>query len=106
MTSVTEMQLVNPGQSLRTDLLGKTPVSKAVDVIQPNGELQLPASLGTTRLNDAAITKLSNGESTMYVFGEITYKDVFDKFHSTRFCMFVFRDLKTLNSCDKYNEAN
>ena len=105
MTSATAMQFVNPGQSFEP-ILNKAPTPAPVDIIQPNGELYLPVDLGTTRLNDAAINRLRSGESTLYVFGEITYSDVFGRAHFNRFCMFVAHDLKTLNSCATYNEAN
>lgn len=105
MTSITTMQFVNPGQSFHPTL-GKTATPQAIDVIQPNGELQLPSSLGMTKLNDAAIDRLRAGASILYVYGEVKYRDVFDAEHVSRFCMFVSRDLKTLSSCDEYNEAN
>jgi hypothetical protein len=41
-----------------------------------------------------------------YVFGEILYRDVFDRPHFTRFCMRIEADLKTSKWCDTYNEAD
>jgi hypothetical protein len=73
-------------------------------VIFPNGQLALisvPIRLDEANLNRVTVT----GEAFLYVYGELTYDDIFQSTHTTHFCMFYDRSLKP-GTCSTYNDAN
>jgi hypothetical protein len=49
---------------------------------------------------------IKSGDYVFYIFGEITYDDVFNRRHSTTFCFFTNADVDAANACDTYNDAN
>jgi hypothetical protein len=64
----------------------------------------LNSGAGVVGTNDLA--EIESGESIVYVFGRITYRDVFQKEHRTTFCGFLNRNLTTLRACKTYNQAD
>ena len=72
-------------------------------VIQPNAMhyLQTPV----TRFSAVQVNAIRNGSMVFYVYGEVTYKDVFELDHFTRFCAFVQKTLDSFTGC-AWNDAN
>lgn len=54
------------------------------------------------------IQALRNGDVRLYVHGSLTYQDIFDHLHFTKFCMSVSRDLSVFGAYGgrEYNDAN
>ena len=75
-------------------------------VLQPGMTAGLPHR-GRQNLTPADVKLLREGTAArVYVFGEIRYRDVFDRPHFTRFCMRIEADLKTSKWCAIHNEAD
>ena len=78
----------------------------SVLMIQPGMAVGLPHK-GRKNLSGADVKVLREGSlARVHVFGEILYRDIFDRPHFTRFCMRIEADLKTSRWCDTYNEAD
>ena len=54
----------------------------------------------------ADIDDLADGKKVLYMFGLITYEDIFNQSHWTKFCMYLSADLSTFTGCSKYNETD
>jgi len=54
----------------------------------------------------ADIDDLAGGKKILYMFGLITYEDIFNQSHWTKFCMYLSADLSTFTGCSKYNETD
>ena len=52
------------------------------------------------------ISDLASGKKILYMFGLITYEDIFKQSHWTKFCMYLSPDLTTFTGCSKYNETD
>ena len=81
------------------------PGTDRMGVIQPGLRLQVTTPT-TERASKVQIDTYRTGENVLYLYGRITYDDVFDKPHSTTFCMRLLRDLTAFTDCDTYNDAN
>lgn len=76
-----------------------------VGLVMPG--MQIP--LTTQRTNPVtreAIEELRTGHMVLYIYGEITYKDIFNQPHYTHFCVFVHPTLDRVSFCKTYNDAN
>jgi hypothetical protein len=78
---------------------------QSVDVIQP-GEHLIMSTPPSKVLNASHIDFIKNGKTIIYLFGIITYQDIFRKKHQTTFCKFLLPSLSSIASCETYNEAN
>jgi hypothetical protein len=83
---------------------GKYP-NPAITVIQPNMQLSLSTN-PMPSLTASDIDIFRSGKRIVYLFGKITYEDVFERPHSTTFCMSLAPSLDTFVSCETYNEAD
>jgi len=52
------------------------------------------------------IEAIKSGRYILYVYGMITYKDVFEHFHWTQYCAYLTSDLTSLSPCSFYNETD
>jgi hypothetical protein len=52
------------------------------------------------------IQHLGSGEDIFYIYGQMTYDDVFKQPHHTHFCFYLMLNLKDLAACDTYNDAD
>ena len=52
------------------------------------------------------VTSFASGEYIDYVYGEISYEDIFGQPHKTEFCTYVDQTLTQLFSCATYNYAD
>ena len=69
------------------------------------GEKFESGELKTFTLNAIETQKLQNSLITLYVFGNITYKDVFGKERMTKFCASYSPGENTFLKCPYHNEA-
>jgi hypothetical protein len=68
-----------------------------------NTEPDDPISIIVT---DVLLQKLSRSDTTLRLYGEIEYSDIFKCRHKTTFCMYLSVDLASFKHCDTYNDAN
>ncbi len=61
---------------------------------------------GAGLLSKEDLDDIVSGRFIVYVFGRITYDDIFSFHHFTNFCMYLKRDLINFTSCDTYNEMD
>ena len=73
-------------------------------VIQPGMNVGVIRS-GTQTLTQEHIAVLKSGSVRVYVFGEITYRDIFSRSHRTTFCQWLDKDF-LFKWCSTYNEAD
>lgn len=52
------------------------------------------------------IEHLGSGKDIFYIYGQMTYDDVFKQPHHTHFCFYLTINLKDLAACDTYNDAD
>jgi hypothetical protein len=82
------------------------PESQAV--LQPNG--QFIVSWKATKVgevfNQATLESLKSGTVRLYVYGHVSYDDVFGGQHWTRFCLHLRGDMDGFTHCKKYNEID
>lgn len=85
----------------------ETKIISSTYVLQPGMKMEL-SSLPTKRpLTVVEIEELKKGGWTLYLYGEITYDDIFEKTpHVTHFCLALSTDLSQLVSCSSYNTAD
>lgn len=57
-------------------------------------------------LSQADIDGLTNHQTTLYVFADVTYKDEFNRSHETNFCAFFDPATNKLLRCGSLNDAN
>jgi hypothetical protein len=81
------------------------PQKQSVSVIQPQQRFTLPTS-SLQPVNASDIDTIKNGKAILYLFGKITYEDIFKTQHSTTFCMTLAPSLDGFAACDAYNEAD
>jgi hypothetical protein len=81
-------------------------VDQSLSVIQPGMTAVLSALPSDVPVTREHIKMLGNGQLILYVYGEMTYEDIFGKKHNTTYCLFLDKDLSNMNSCDTYNKAD
>jgi len=52
------------------------------------------------------IESIKKGELVFYVYGNVRYKDVFGRPHTTTWCIFLRPDLNRMGICNRYNSAD
>ncbi|MDH4082400.1 MAG: hypothetical protein OEV99_01255 [Nitrospira sp.] len=57
-------------------------------------------------LTASLVEMITSGEFTLYLYGMVTYEDVFDVKHQTTFCGFLKQDLTGFNACNTYNQID
>ncbi len=75
-------------------------------VIQPQGHDMLPTRPLTPPPTNSVIESIKSGENILYLFGVITYKDIFQRSHQNTFCFYLYPSLDTFGNCDTYNDAD
>lgn len=81
-------------------------VKPGVSVIQPGMRINLfsLATLGV--MTPQEIDGVRTGRNILYLYGLITYEDIFGRPHSTRFCLYLQSDLSGFSACSTYNDAD
>lgn len=80
----------------------------AIIVLQPSSKISIGghATSSDPNLTAAQINALRTGLTRMYIFGEISYEDIFGVRHTTRVCAWVDPDLQNTHPCAAYNDAD
>jgi len=80
--------------------------AESLAVMGPDAVTSSQIALGAP-LTKEDVTHLKRKEWVSVTYGVLTYTDVFDAAHETRFCL-IWRDItgRALSPCDKWNEAN
>lgn len=76
----------------------------SVSVIQPQMHTILPTLPGP--VTTAQYDSVKDGPYILYVYGNITYKDIYKHAHETDFCVMYYHGLTTPVTCGYYNTAN
>jgi hypothetical protein len=79
---------------------------QSIGVIQPQGRFILPTAPSLGPITAADIDIFKNSKGILYLFGEITYEDIFKIPHWTTFCMFLAPTLDNFVVHGTYNDAN
>ena len=78
---------------------------QSVVIIQPQQRFRMPTP-PSQPVSASDIDTIENGKAILYLFGKITYEDIFKTQHSTTFCMTLAPSLDSFVACDAYNEAD
>jgi hypothetical protein len=84
------------------------------DSVNPSVSILFPNQFyrGTTKITNGKnleqidVDRITQGDLTVYVYGKVCYKDVFNKKHWERFCDLYSPSSKTYSSCYEYNEID
>lgn len=113
------MEFVNSGKTQAIDvraviaartMFKDVPFSPAYQGTAPNSRTNLrpgvPFSvrLPNVTLSQEQVTAIRSGSLRLYVYGEISYQDIFTSHHCTKFCIYFSPDLKETGFCGVYNE--
>jgi hypothetical protein len=94
---------------LDIDQYAEHPIEKsegrpATFTLFPHATMNLVAATGST--DALGVESVGNGKKLLYVFGTITYFDVFDAKHHTRFCGLYVPTMKNFGVCGSYDYAD
>jgi hypothetical protein len=82
------------------------PPVRSVAVIQPQMPVKLILNPTPTIFDTTIINAIKDRTLSLYVFGQMTYEDIFKEGHHTTFCMVLTSSLETFIPCKTYNEAD
>jgi len=71
--------------------------------LPPNGDYTIDAE--SEAPDQIGVNKIKSGEYRVFIFGEITYKDIFDCSHWTNFC-YVLKTNGTFEIWEAHNDAD
>ena len=77
-------------------------------VIPPNGTLFLAISTGRKHaegVTEQGLEAITSGELVIWLYGTITYEDIFETRQATMFCYMLHPDGKTFAAAEVYNDA-
>jgi hypothetical protein len=80
-------------------------VNQSVVVIQPGMKVPLNSAPTDMPMTKSQIDQFSNGKLVLYYYGRLQYEDIFGNAHETNFCMYMGRDLATMEFCNTHNDA-
>ena len=83
-----------------------SPIKKSISVLHPGGRDTLPITPFDIIITKEMINEIRSGKIVLYIYGKITYEDIFGRGHRTTFCHFIDKDMKAIANCDTYNDAN
>jgi hypothetical protein len=98
-----QIQFVGAGATFNP-IYAPPPTKGSVSVLQPG--MHVTVNTPTIAITQTQIDALKQDRMRLYIYGILTYADVFAKSHTTRFCAYFSGDLSGATSCDTYNEAN
>ncbi|HEV2399280.1 MAG TPA: hypothetical protein VGS27_20200 [Candidatus Sulfotelmatobacter sp.] len=76
------------------------------DVLYPGMQISLIPSTQGQKITAEQVAAFQSGKRTLYVFGDLSYNDVFGSAHRSTFCLYLEPTLKGLLTCSTYNAAN
>jgi hypothetical protein len=74
-------------------------------VVQPGMREMIPSAGGTIPTGEQ-IEAIKTGQAILYLYGKVSYNDVFNIPHHTTFCVIIQPDLSTGIDCEEYNYAD
>lgn len=77
-------------------------------VIPPNGSISVTISTGRKHaegVTEQGLKAITSGELVIWVYGTITYDDIFETRQATMFCYMLHPDGKTFAAAEVYNDA-
>lgn len=80
--------------------------SQSVVVMQPQEKFIMRTAPSPRAITASDINIIRNGEAILYLFGDITYEDIFKIPHSTTFCMLLAPTLDSFIGHSTYTDAN
>lgn len=75
-------------------------------VLFPNQTFNLTTGSEARPLTARLVEMITTEEFILYVYGMVTYEDVFGVKHRTTFCGYLTPDLTTFKTCSTYNEID
>lgn len=75
---------------------------RSCSMLQPGMTLAVPTA-ATLMLEEDQVEFLKSGRLTLYLYGKISYEDVFDRAYCSTFCVFYDRNME-IQSCNYYNK--
>lgn len=76
--------------------------------MQPGQDITLTTGIdsATPKISAAMIEAIRNGQLMLYLYGRISYQDIFGKSHNATFCVFLAKTLNGFGGCSTYNDAD
>lgn len=75
-------------------------------VLFPGQTFNLTTKPESVALTAEQVEIITTGEFTLYVYGVLTYEDVFAIKHQTTFCGYLTPDLTSFKACSTYNQTD
>jgi hypothetical protein len=98
--------LILPSATPFSPVSGSTTGHPSLTVIQPQMRLTLTTRMENEQVSRERISALASGSHNLYLFGEISYVDIFGDQHRTKFCAMLTPNLDAFGSCNSHNEAD
>jgi hypothetical protein len=99
--------ILNPHYQIdKTDQVSRSVIQPGMKEIITTLPVSSPTGSGAGTMGTKDFTEIQSGKSIVYVFGKITYRDVFGGKHFATFCGFLNRNMTTLRPCKTYSQAD
>lgn len=85
---------------------GAPKAAGSISVIQPGARAMIKCGTWDYKISARDIEEIRNGTVRLYLFGEMTYDDIWNRPHFTRFCVYLDTTMTAFLNCDTYNDAN
>jgi|GEM_PF-3941218 len=95
-----------PSDADLTPVYKNVGLTESVSVIQPEMRIAIKSLAYPAVINRPEMKELRSGKKTLYMYGLITYEDVFHHPHWTKFCVYLSPDLAGFGACNKYNDTD
>ena len=66
----------------------------------------MPITQDSDVLTKQAHADIKSGKSIFYILGKVLYLDVFNRSHSTKFCLYYNPPTSSFSNCPIYNDAD
>lgn len=78
----------------------------SISIIMPNQRQDFRADSSSTVWIQVNSDSVASGSTIVYFFGELCYRDIFQRQHHTTFCEILLPDMVTTRNCRTYNTAD
>jgi hypothetical protein len=80
------------------------PPRKSETILDPGIDMRIGQLNPTHKLGKEVVDGIKKKTVIVYLFGKISYWDIFNRPYCRRFCRYLSSDLNTASGCDTYNE--
>jgi hypothetical protein len=106
---------INLAQNSRIEIIDKLPTNDflvppapaeqlaSTFVVAPDGTFD--ANQGML-LSDEQLANIKSGKKFLAIYGDVTYEDIFNRQHETKYCQFYEPNIEMMTFCAQYNSAN